>query len=170
MINIAQIKGKEFLEVQKLAGKIDGIVQHPQHIYKIMADHFGDTFFIARDESECDKILGFLLGFISRKIKGQLFIWQIGVSEAAQGKGIGSKLLEHTIDYGKKAMDCKAIMATVETTNKPSQHLFENFNFEIASSVFLDSYQTLIDADGKEAVENYYNSGTDQIFYHLELE
>lgn len=169
MSKITKIKGKEFIEVQKIAGEIEGIVQHPEHVYKIMADHFADTFFVARDDSPKNEIVGFMLGFISQTIHNHLFIWQIAVSEKVQGKGIGSKLLQFTIDNCKKTDACSAVVATVETTNKASQNLFESFDFKITSKKFAAPYQEIIKQDGKEAVENYYNSGTDQIFYLLEL-
>lgn len=168
MISIAKTKEKEFVEVYKLAGQIDGIVQHPSHLYKIMADHFADTFFVAKDGFKKNEIVGFMLGFVSQKLKGHLFVWQIAVSPKVQGKGVGSKLLKYTIDYCRKMDACSKIIATVETTNKASQYLFEKFNFSIASRIYKAPYQELINCKGKEAIKNYYNSGTDQIFYLLD--
>lgn len=167
MIKIDTLSETDFLKIYELAGNIDGIVQHPEHIYKIMADHFGDTFFVAKRENEDNDvdILGFMLGFVSRKIKGELFVWQIAVSGKAQGKSIGSKLLQHTIDYAKRADDCSVVMATVETDNMPSQKLFEKFGFIIDSRKYRTSNQEMIKVNGKEAIKNYYGSGTDQIFY-----
>ena len=133
MIKIDIHREKEFLRIHELAGKINGIFQHPAHVYKIMSDHFGDTFFIAKDKKgdNTSEIAGFMMGFISRKIESTLFIWQIAVSPQAQGKKTGSKLLRHTIDYAIKTADCNAVIATVETDNTASQHLFEKFNFQI---------------------------------------
>ncbi|MEA1885690.1 MAG: GNAT family N-acetyltransferase [Bacteroidota bacterium] len=167
MIKIDTLKGTDFLKIHQLAGEIDGIVQHPGHVYKIMADHFGDTFFIAREENEDNEIeiLGFMMGFVSRKMKGELFVWQIAVSDNAQGKGIGSKLLQHTIDYAIKANDCNAVIATVETDNRPSQKLFEKFGFIIDSQKYRTGNQEMINVNNREAIKNYYGSGTDQIFY-----
>lgn len=169
MIEIDRHTGNDFIQVNKLAGQIKGIVQHPEHVYKIMADHFGDTFFIAREKNTKDKdqILGFMLGFVSRKIAGSLFVWQIAISEQAQGKRIGSKLLEHTIDYATQSTDCKSVLATVEVENIASQKLFEKMNFKIISKNFTSEEKPLIFSNGKEAVKNYYGSGTDQIFYQL---
>lgn len=164
MIKIDTHKGTDFLNIHNLAGEIDGIVQHPGHVYKIMADHFGDTFFIAREDNDID-ILGFMMGFISRKMKGELFIWQIAVSEKAQGKGLGSKLLQHTIDYASKTDDCNAVIATVETYNTASQKLFEKFGFTIDSLKYRKDEQEVLSVNGREAIKNYYGSGTDQIFY-----
>ncbi|MDY6915639.1 MAG: GNAT family N-acetyltransferase [Candidatus Cloacimonadota bacterium] len=133
-----------------------------------MTDHFGDTFFVTKDGSNKNEIVGFMLGFASPIIKGYLFIWQIAVSPKVQGQGVGSKLLKYTIDYCRKMDACSKIIATVETTNKASQYLFEKFNFSIASKKFKAPYQELISCEGKEAITNYYNSGTDEIFYLLD--
>ena len=169
MIKIEKHMDDDFTHVYKLAGKIDGIVQHPEHVYKIMADHFGDTFFVAKEKNEYgeDEILGFMLGFLSRKIEGSIFVWQIAVSEQAQGKSIGSGLLEHTVEYAYKTTDCKSVLATVEVENIASQKLFEKMNFEIVSKNFISEQKALVTSNGKEAVKNYYGSGTDQIFYRL---
>jgi len=167
MIVIEKQSGTDFLQVHRLSGEIAGIVPHPAHLYKIMADHFGDTFFVAKDVAEDGEyeILGFMMGFISRKVPGHLFVWQVAVSEEFQGKGIATKLLEHTIDYAKRSDECEAVMATVETGNTASQRLFETVGFHIDSGRFRGEGQELITRKGKEAVRDYYQSGTDQIFY-----
>ena len=167
MITIDTVSGKDYKAVYRLAGEIEGIVQHAEHVYKIMADHFGDCFFIAREKKEDGRsiLLGFMMGLMSRTFKGQLFVWQIAVSRKSQGKKLGSALLKHTLDYARKCEDCKEVMATVETTNIGSQRLFEKHGFAIKSKEFKGPGQMLIMNNGKEAVVNYYGSGTDQIFY-----
>ncbi len=52
MIAIDKVSCEDYKAVYRLAGDIDGIVQHAEHVYKIMADHFGDCFFIAREKKE----------------------------------------------------------------------------------------------------------------------
>lgn len=170
MIQIEQVAVNDYPEIYRLSGKIEGIVQHPAHLYKIMAAHFGRTFFVARESDHgSSRILGFMMGFISQSIPGHLFVWQIAVSEKAHGTGIGSRLLGHTIEYARESEECKAVMATVETTNTGSQRLFEKMGFHIDSKRFMEPGQELIALDRKEAVANYYGSGTDQFFYVLDL-
>ena len=170
MIRIEQVTLNDYPEIYRLSGSIEGIVQHPAHLYKIMAVHFGKTFFVARKSDHgSSPILGFMMGFISQSIQRHLFVWQIAVSEKAHGKGIGSGLLGHTIEYARKSGKCKAVMATVETTNTSSQRLFEKMGFHIDSERFLEPGQELIAYEEKEAVANYYGSGTDQFFYLLDL-
>jgi ribosomal protein S18 acetylase RimI-like enzyme len=105
MITIDTVSGEDYKAVYRLAGEIDGIVQHAEHVYKIMADHFRDCFFIDSEKKEDDSskvlgfMMGFMMGFMSQKFKGQLFVWQIAVSPKSQGKRLGSALLKHTLDY-----------------------------------------------------------------------
>lgn len=171
MININVLAENDYAAVHELAGEIDGIVQHPAHVYKIMNDHFGDTFFIAKEDDEKgnEHLQGFMMGFISHKVARHLFVWQIAVSPQAQGKSIGSKLLEYTIGYARKSNDCEAVLATVETDNVASQKLFEKFGFQIESERFKGQMQDMSMDSDREAVANYYGSGTDQIFYVLRV-
>ncbi len=171
MITIDTIRNEEYKAIYRLAGEIDGIVQHAEHVYKIMADHFGDSFFIAREKMKDGRsvALGFMLGFVSQKFKGHLFIWQIAVSHESQGKKVGSRLLKRTVEHARESSDCHTVMATVETTNIGSQRLFEKLGFTIKTELFKGAGQTLTVHNGKEAVENYYGSGTDQIFYVMEV-
>lgn len=171
MITIDKVKGDDYKSVYKLAGEIDGIEQHAEHVYKIMADHFGDCFFIAHEimEDGSSVALGFMLGLMSHTFQGQLFVWQIAVSPKSQGKKLGSALLKHTLEYAYNSDDCRSVMATVETTNIGSQRLFERHGFEIKSEKFKNTGQVLRLDNGKQAVVNYYGSGTDQIFYFMQL-
>lgn len=159
----------DYLKMHRLVGRIDGLVQHPAHVYKIMCDHFGDAVFLANEgEPEETEPVGLMLGFISTRMNDLLFVWQIGVDESAQGKGIGSKLLQATIEHARKAGH-RGLMATVETTNVASQKLFEKNGFTIATDKYQNEYTELLKTDGKAALKNYYGSGTDQIFYELLL-
>lgn len=171
MIVIENIKHDEYRKVYALAGEIDGIEQHAEHVYKIMSDHFGSTFFIAKvpDKEGTLKATGFMMGYMSQEIRGHLFVWQIAVSDQSKGQGIGHRLLKHTVCFAHSKYGCTAVMATVETGNIPSQNLFEKLDFKIESSRFVQPGQELITHEDKQAVRNYYGSGTDQIFYVLNV-
>jgi L-2,4-diaminobutyric acid acetyltransferase len=170
MIHIQQASVNDHFEIHRLSGRIRGIVQHPEHVYKIMAVHFGKTFYVARESDlQSSPIQGFMMGFVSQSIPGHLFVWQIAVSEEAHGKGIGTRLLEHTVTYARESGECTAVMATVETGNTGSQRLFEKMGFHIDSERFMEQGQELTQRGSKEAVTNYYGSGTDQIFYVLDV-
>ena len=171
MVKISNPGKREFSKIYELTGKIDGLVQHEEHVFKIMIDHFGDSFFIAEEideDSGEEKLMGYMMGFVSQKMHGLLFVWQIGVSPDAQGKGIGKALLQRTIEYARFS-NCKGVIATVETDNIASQKLFEKLNFHVATKRFREPQDDLVKVDEKDAIADYYGSGTDQIWYIHEL-
>ncbi|MFP4471854.1 MAG: GNAT family N-acetyltransferase [Bacteroidales bacterium] len=167
MVTIHNPQFDDYLKMHRLVGRIDGLVQHPAHVYKIMCDHFGDSIFLAsqKEPPQTDPV-GLMLGIVSRSMHGLLFVWQIGVEKQVQGMGVGSQLLQRTIEYGRDA-GLPGVMATVETTNTNSQRLFEKNGFEIATEKYQDEYTRISKSTGKPALENYYGSGTDQIFYEF---
>jgi diaminobutyrate acetyltransferase len=153
---------EDFLKLHELVGRIENIVQHPPHFYKIMLRYFGDTIILAEEEGE---LTGFLLGFVSQTNPEEYFIWQLGVDPRYRGRKIAGKIMEETIKAaGEKG--CRLVSATVEIVNIPSQRLFESSGFQIVTS---SEDGELINENGKLAIKNYYASGTDQIFYAREI-
>ena len=171
MINIHNPSEESYVEMHRLAGDIDGLVQHPAHVYKIMCDHFGDSIFLAevKDQLAEPVTMGMMLGLSSHKMSGLLFVWQIGVASDMQGAGLGSRLLSVTIDHARNA-GYQKVMATVETTNTGSQKLFEKHGFQVVSHNYAQPNHVLVNQHQKPAIQNYYGSGTDQIFYELKVQ
>jgi diaminobutyrate acetyltransferase len=153
---------KEFMDVQKFVGKCNGLVQHPGHFYKILTEYFGGSFFVAKENG---KIVGFTFGFQSQEDEDIFFMWQIGVDRNQRKKGIGKALVDKVIEYAEDN-DCKKVHATVETKNRPSQKLFESKGFYNISA---ENGHKVVKENGKNAILNYYGSGTNQILYELDL-
>jgi len=153
---------EDFRELHKLVGRIEKIVQHPPHFYKIMLRYFGNTIILAEEDGE---LAGFLLGFISQNNPEEYFIWQLGVDPRYRGRKIASKIMKETVETAREK-GCKLVTATVETVNIPSQQLFESSGFRIVTE---QERGELIEENGKPAIKNYYASGTDQIFYAREI-
>ncbi len=152
----------DYIKLYELIGEIEGIVQHPTHFYKIMITYFGNSIPIV---SLNGRIVGFLLGFVSQTDPDEFFIWQLGVSPQHRGKGIAGKIMDYTLSIATES-GCRRITATVETTNKPSQLLFESSGFSIVTNNRLGE---VIEEHGKLAIKNYYASGTNQVFYQLNI-
>lgn len=161
-MNIEKASIEEYLGLYNLVGRIEGIVQHPTHFYKIMISYFGNSILIAKEKAS---FVGFLLGFASQVKPSEYFIWQLGVDPQHRGKKIAKKIMEETIITAEK-IGCKYVTATVETTNKASQALFESCGFRIVTNKCLGE---MIEEHGKMAIKNYYASGTNQIFYRLDI-
>ncbi len=161
-MKIRKASVEDFLKLHDLIGKIEGIVQHPTHFYKIMINNFGNSIIIAEESGE---LTGFLLGFVSQTDPDEFFIWQLGVDPAFRGRKIAKRIMQATIDSAADHK-CKRITATVETTNKASQRLFESSGFIIVTN---ESLGELIEEHDKLAVKDYYASGTNQVFYQLNI-
>lgn len=156
-MRIRNPKESEFETVYQFVSKCKPLERHSVHFYKIMLRYFGDTSFVAMDKG---KIRGFVLGFVSQTQKKTFFLWQIGISPAMQGKGIGQRLLE-AIERRIKNKSIKRIELTVDPKNKPSQRLFEKNGYSVISQ----KEDQIIKIKNKKAVKNYYGPGAHFILY-----
>jgi len=147
------------VEIHKLIGKLDGLVQHPLHFYKIMINYFGNSFLVVKKDNT---IIGFVWGFISQVERDTFFLWQIGILKEYRGKKLTHKLIEKLIAFAEEN-NCKKFHATVETGNIASWKMFEKMGFKNVSA------GDVIVENGKKAICNYYGSGTNQILYEYKL-
>ncbi len=160
MTSVEPASSRDFVEVQKLAERIQGIVAHPGHLYRILMDHFGGFFLVARDDGD---IAGFEVGFPSKSRTDTYFLWQIGVSPEHRGRGVASSLVRATEQVAAEA-GCSAVEATVDALNEPSCSLFESLGYSV------ESRGETIEVKGRRAMPDYYDSGTDQVLFRRELD
>ncbi len=144
-------------DIHQFIGNLEGLVQHPVHFYRIMIEYFGNSFFVMRNE---EKIAGFVWGFVSQTNRDIFFLWQIGVSKEYRGKNVAKKLIEKLIASAGE-LRVKKIHATVETGNIASCRMFEKQGFNNISKGL-----TTVE-NGRQAIVNYYGSGTNQVLYEL---
>lgn len=88
----------------------------------VQADHFRDTCVLAERE-------GAVLGWISgHMIPGAqaLFVWQVAVSPAARGLGLGRQMLHHLIAR-PACTGARALRTTITAENAASRALFRSF-------------------------------------------
>jgi L-2,4-diaminobutyric acid acetyltransferase len=89
----------------------------------LQASYFSETAVVAETDS---KIIGFVTGFISPKDPEVLFVWQVAVSPAARGLGLGLRMLEHlTVRTRQKGI--RFIETTITDDNDASWALFRRF-------------------------------------------
>lgn len=97
------------------------------YAYTLLFDDFGDTCVIAEDAGVGDgDLLGFVLGYRPPRRPHVVFVWQVAVSAAARGRGLGGRMLEALI----RLEGCRGVThleATVTPSNKPSRALFRAF-------------------------------------------
>lgn len=146
-------------EIHELAGRLEGLVQHPVHFYNIMIRYFGNSFFLAKDAG---RIVGFVWGFVSQTGPEVFFLWQIGVEEEFRGTGTSYELIGALTEFAKES-GCRKVCATVETANIASARMFEKMGFENASK------GDIVVENDRKAMVNYYGSGTNQVMYEFTL-
>lgn len=94
-----------------------GLDLNSVYAYVLWGDHFSDTSIVAVHD---DVIVGVVIGFRIPREPSTLFIWQIGVNQAAQGTGLASRMLDELVARTGVSM----VEATVTPSNAASTALF----------------------------------------------
>lgn len=104
----------------KIAGETGVLDQNSVYHYLIMCTHFKKTAMVAVADN---KVCGFVTGYIQPESRETLFIWQVAVSDAFRGKGLGLSLL-FRLFAGLRAEGCQFIESTITPSNHASVNLF----------------------------------------------
>lgn len=94
------------------------------YAYTLLLDDFGDTCVIAEEAGGA--LLGFVLAYRPPRRPHVVFVWQVAVSSAARGRGLGGRMLEALV----RSEGCRGVThleATVTPSNEPSRALFRAF-------------------------------------------
>lgn len=101
------------------------------YFYLLFATDFGDHCLIAESGGE---IVGVVIGYRPPRDPSAAFVWQVGVSPAMQGRGLGLRMLKAWRNLpANRDADC--ITATVATDNAASDRLFRALARDLGTSV-----------------------------------
>jgi L-2,4-diaminobutyric acid acetyltransferase len=89
----------------------------------LQCDHFADTCVVAERDG---RIVGWISGYIVPGEDDTLFVWQVAVSEAARGLGVGKRMLAHLLDR-EVCRDVGRLKTTITRDNEASWALFGSF-------------------------------------------
>jgi L-2,4-diaminobutyric acid acetyltransferase len=103
----------------KAVGTLD---LNSSYAYVLMCRHFAHTCVLAELD---DETVGFVTGYLPPEEPGVLFVWQVGVSEAARGRGVAGRMLDWLLD-AEGCAEVEYIETTVSPTNDASRALFES--------------------------------------------
>ncbi|MHA1266089.1 MAG: GNAT family N-acetyltransferase [Candidatus Helarchaeota archaeon] len=95
--------------------------------YEFLARCFSNTFFVYEEQG---KIIGFIVGFPNTAVKGEFWLYQVGIYEEYRGRGIGSKLLARLIEQ-VKAEGYACMRSHFKFENKHSRALHEKFGMKV---------------------------------------
>jgi diaminobutyrate acetyltransferase len=108
-------------EIWELIAEIGTLERNTPYAYLMFAHYFRSTVVVARREG---KVQGFVLGFRPPAQPDTIFVWQVGVSPDARGKGLGRMLLDVLI--GAQRPGVLFMEATVAPGNAASEALFRS--------------------------------------------
>ncbi len=117
----------------------------------VQCDHFRDTCVVAEVDGN---IAGWVSGYVLPDDNSTLFIWQVAVSPAARGLGLGRKMLSHLKDRGACA-NIERLQTTITSDNDASWALFRSFAEKQGGTLKSEPYFTQEDHfRGKHDTEN----------------
>ncbi len=109
--------GKAIHEVVRETGVLD---VNSCYLYLLLCTDFAETCVVAE---EAGRVVGFVTGYRPPGRPDTVFLWQVGVAPAGQGKGLG-KLLVHAFLDTPGAADATVLETTISPSNAASQALF----------------------------------------------
>lgn len=89
----------------------------------LQCDHFADTCVVAEQDGQ---IVGWISGYIVPDDPETLFVWQVAVSAAARGQGLGRRMLRHIVNR-EVCAEVSRMQTTITRDNDASWGLFRAF-------------------------------------------
>lgn len=122
MVKIRTMKPEDVEGVHEFIKERKGLLfTHNKYIYRIMAECFCNTCFVAEND---DKIIGFMSGFMSQIDPSIFFIWQYGVSESHEKTNVPMRLFINMVSAARK-MGCKKLRFTIEEGSERAERFFK---------------------------------------------
>ncbi len=91
-----------------------------QYAYVLIGAHHSATSVVAEEEGH---LLGFIYGYRLPDRPDTLFVWQVGVDDAARGRGLATRMLKWLVER----LGVTYLETTVTPSNTPSRRLFRGF-------------------------------------------
>nr|WP_244430357.1 diaminobutyrate acetyltransferase [Roseivivax halodurans] len=89
----------------------------------LQSDHFRDTCVVAEKDGD---IVGWISAYVTPHDPDTVFVWQVAVSAAARGLGLGTRMLS-ALMAREETSDCKRMQTTITLDNDASWALFRKF-------------------------------------------
>lgn len=109
-----------------MVAETDVLDLNSTYAYLLLATDFADTTVVAETDG---RVTGVITGYVPPQRPDVLFVWQVAVAPAAQGRGIAGAMLDHLVrrvvgDRGGRPL---TVEATVAPDNAPSRAFFASF-------------------------------------------
>lgn len=111
---------REMWQLVRDSGVLD---ENSRYCYLLLCRDFGQTCVVACRGAT---IVGFVTAYRPPTHPETVFVWQIGVAEAARGQGLAKRLLRTLVSL-PACIDVRFLEATVTPSNTASRRLFQSF-------------------------------------------
>ncbi|WP_413379882.1 N-acetyltransferase family protein [Alkalihalobacillus sp. 1P02AB] len=119
---------------------------------KLFFDHFNDTSFVIEKDQ---KIVGFLIGFLSQSKPNEAYIHFVGVHPEYRQDGVGTRLYSSFFDnVQKRGIE---IVTAISPVNKTSIAFHTRMGFQMVTG---DK-----EVDGVPAFSDYDGNGNDRVVF-----
>ncbi len=126
------------------------------YMYLLLAKDFADTCVVAEDG---DELLGFVTGYRPPQRPESIFLWQVGVSAAARGRGLGKSLLAAFLRT-PGARGARLLETTISPSNDASRALFTAVARDLGASIDLtEGFRADHFPEGGHEAEELYRIG-----------
>ncbi len=120
-IRLRKPTAKDGAALHDLVQQCAPLDENSRYCNLLQVSHFADTGIVA----ECaNALIGFITGYRVPGRDGVLFVWQVGVSPAGRGQGLGVRMLNALV---ARLGDVDAVETTVTRDNRASTVMFEKF-------------------------------------------
>ena len=125
-MNIRNVREGDFIRIAELAWKCKPMATERNSIYHLFTKFFSSTSFVAEEDQ---RIIGFLLGFISQDNPEEAYIHLLCVHPRFRRDGIASKLLKEFIET-VKMKNIKRISLITKPINKRAISFYRKHGFK----------------------------------------
>jgi len=125
--------GAALWRLVKAAGTLE---LNSPYAYILMATHFADTCLVAEEEGD---VIGLVIGYRPPPKPDVVFVWQVAVSSAARGRGLGRRLLQE-LATSTATDGVSYLEASVTSDNEASRALFRSVSRELGAECRVEPF------------------------------
>lgn len=155
---IRELVEEDFLPIHQVVNDWWGGRQMSDMLQRLFFQHFNQTSFIVEND---DKMIGFLIGFLSQSRENEAYIHFVGVHPDFRHAGVGRRLYEHFFQKVLENKDHVIVKCITSTVNKNSIAFHTKMGFEIQSSSDF--------VDGVCIQKNYNGIDNDDVVFEKQI-
>ncbi|SDX38998.1 Ribosomal protein S18 acetylase RimI [Marininema mesophilum] len=156
-MNIRNLSPKDYTTIIRVIDEWWGGRKMVDMLPKLYFDHFHNTSFVVEEE---DRLVAFLIGFISPVHQQQGYIHFVGIHPEYRRLGLGRRLYKHFFAF-ISAQNCTMVRCITSPINKNSILFHRSMGFQLLTGDVL--------RDGIPVHTDYDGLGNDRVVFQREL-